>query len=314
MKYNIDSNNNLNIYKKNKQQTLKGYFKLKQNNLYYVPSNPNLEEIYLKGKWKLDKNHNFIFILSNKDKLNLKTQILQVSPKKILFTIESKTYENKYKTNILKIYGNWTTSPKNNLYFNIQKKDSKDNTLKFTGIWSINKNYKIIYSYKKTELKTKTTKINSFSFEGKWKIIDKTHLTFFINNQPNHALNFKVSLGTKNIYAKKGEIKYKIGIKLSNKKKKDILLTLFGSWKISNKLNITFETPYNNSNYTSSFKTVFNVSKKDKIEAKLFSKKNKITGLTVIFNKSFFENSNFFLLLKNSIKEKQAKVGMTIPF
>jgi hypothetical protein len=112
-----------------------------------------------------------------------------------------------------------------------------NDTLTFTGSWEVNKQNQIIYTYTQTRLKRKVKLSRTITFKGCWDINEKNRVSYVMDKELNSGFDFKVSFGKP---AKRG-LEYEIGVGAAPKKKK---FSLFGSWKINEKLGLLFEMPY----------------------------------------------------------------------
>ncbi|MFH1461526.1 MAG: hypothetical protein ABIF12_01075 [bacterium] len=299
--YTINRNNNLVIIDKNKRSIIYGHFVYKDDCLLYMPES-NEPAIRFEGSWSIDKNHNLVFYINNKkdQKLYLKTSVFSTQAKQIVFSIETRIDKKTSKTSLIKFYGNWKVTAENRLSFYIKKNNAADNPLTFKGQWKIGKDYEITYIKDNNEI---------LSINGSWQILDHKTIEFLIENNLDNKLIFRASIGTKNIYAKKGEIKYRIGI-LINKQNRYTEIGFFGTWKFSNKLGLYFQIKKSKT----FFNIYYNFANKDKISLSLYTKKNKDTGLIIVFTKNFFKNTTLFTRFKTEMENYEIVSGISISF
>jgi hypothetical protein len=153
--------------------------------------------------------------------------------------------------------------------------------LAFCGSWEVNKQNQLIYTYTQTKLKRKEKLTRSLTFKGYWDINEKNRISYVLNKELNSGFDFKVSLGKP---AKRG-LEYEIGLGVSPKKEK---FTLFGSWKINEKVGASFEMPY----------------KQGKIRSLIFGatcKLDKQMNLELSLKNTFHDNLGINLKLSRSI-------------
>lgn len=226
---------------------LEGTFKIdKDNTLIYQVKSPQAssipQQLKLSGNWSLNSEHNLVLTLDKennqlaKDKFTLKGEIIGAKADKLEFAVTTKDVDGSVHFYILQFGGAWQADRYNRLSFLVRKENSPDDILTLSGSWEINKQNQIIYTYIEKGLKTKEKSIHTLTFKGFWDINEKSRISYVLNKELNSCFDFKVSLGKP---AKRG-LEYEIGIGAAPKKKK---LTLFGAWKLNEKIGLIFEMP-----------------------------------------------------------------------
>lgn len=255
IKYEVDPLNRL-IYAKTSKESkvpkfrsvLDGTFRVDKKHAltYHIkktqgPSIPR--QLKLSGNWSLDKEHNLLLTLDKQNnqwagnKLTLKGEIIDAKADELEFSISTKDSDGKTHLYMLRFGGRWQVDKYNRLSFLVTKEKGLYDELTFTGAWEVNPQNQIIYTYTKTSLKTKEKLYRTITFKGFWDITAKYRILYVLNKEINSCFDFKVSLGKP---AKRG-LQYEIGIGATPKKK---TITLFGAWKINEKLGLLFEMPY----------------------------------------------------------------------
>lgn len=300
---------------------LAGRFKTDKNNsLYYYVKAPTPKgariphQVKLRGKWSLTDDHNLQFTLNKwgrqtfGDKLTLKGRILDVRKNSLLFSVTTKTKENRHSTYILKLAGAWQADKHNRLAFRIKRSKSRRDILTFRGAWEINKHHRIIYKYKKAQLIRKRKKLHTIVFKGYWDIQDKTRLYYVMDRRSDSVFAFKTGVGI----FKGRYIKYKVGIGVSGKgKPTPRTVTLYGKWKIKRGVGLTFEVEYENKKiHAIEFGARAKLTPKDKISFKLKNKRNKgIGGEVELSHKILKGDGEAFLRFLKSKEETAVIVG-----
>ncbi len=279
VRYSVNENNGLVIEISEDRLTPNGSFSIDdRNRLVYWLNEPQAWErkysipgkIVFEGNWSLNTNHDLELEI-NRDSprfsgtvpsgtLVLKGKIISAEPNKLAFEVVS--YENQAKQKpsstgavpvsiirILALSGSWGCDETNQVFFTLTKNYAQD-TFKFKSGWSLNQNQQIVYTYQKTNLKTKTKSSSEFTIEGFWEVTSANRLRYIISSGTGSKFDFKVQLETPTIYPKDGEIRYRLGAGVKRRKglspKGTIpnIVCLYGAWKLSRALGLTFEMEY----------------------------------------------------------------------
>jgi len=308
---------------------IKGIFSVdKRNNLIYLVIESSAwrrhykipGKIEFQGKWSLNNNYDLVLDLQDSQKLDkgklvLKGKILDCQKNYLLFQTKTKPTGAKEAISFLKLRGFWQSDKFNRLTFEVTKKENPD-ILAFKGLWSVNKSQKIIYLYQKTNLITKRKIFQKLVFDGFWQISNKNRLRYVLTGNKNSFFDFRAYLQSNNLYPKKGVIKYRIGIGVKEQKKERII-SLYGDWKFSRKLGLTFEMNYGGSQINRiQFASTINLNKENKIIFTLKDKNNRPLGLTLTFKRNLFPHKDleYFLRLKKQGKALYIGLGAAIHF
>jgi hypothetical protein len=253
--YEIDPNNRL-IFSKTGtssplpkfRKILDGKFQTDGNNalIYHVkqPQGSDIPaQIKLTGNYSLDKAHNLMLTLDTQNnqyaasQFTIKGELLDAKDNEVSFVITTKDSLDKTTTYILKLNGSWQADEHNRLTFNISKETGSPDKLTLQGAWEANNQNQIIYTYTKTNLKTKEKTTNTITLKGYWDITEKHRIIYVLNKETNSQFDFKVSVGKP---LSRG-LQYEIGIGAVPVKRQ---ITLFGEWKLNEKVGLLFEMPY----------------------------------------------------------------------
>ena len=114
------------------------------------------------------------------------------------------------------IKGRWIITPNHEVQYRFEGKDEE---IKVTGSLIAAEPDALVISV--TE-KQKDQKIvtSIVKLSGVWKLnTEKNRLTYSIGGDSNNAFKFRGAFQTTSIYAKKGEIRYQIGVEVAGKRK-----------------------------------------------------------------------------------------------
>ncbi len=241
VRYETDPHNRLSIKGPGRFRTVvDGDFKVSEDNelSYHVKKSSGIDtpqEIKFSGKWSLGDGNRVIFTLDKwnnqveGNKLVLRGQVLGADSSELVYSI---TTGNRIY--LMKFSGKWQADKYNRLCFEAERGSGKSDILTLRGIWEINKNNEIIYVYKRRTLKTKEASQGTVTFKGCWDITDKDRLVYLLNSDLGSQFDFKVSFEK----ALKNGLRFSLGIGAQPKNKR---FTLFGNWKFSRGLGLTFE-------------------------------------------------------------------------
>lgn len=328
IRYSVDNNNRLIISRNGKVISPSGFFEIDESNrLVYWLNEPARwrkqygfgEKIIFIGKWSLNQNYDLELRLEDdsKDVLRIKGEIISAQAKRLVF--ELKTFEENGLTRfrLLKLSGTWQADEYNQLSFVVTKKGLPD-ILTLEGSWRLNKNQQIIYTCEKTELKRKTKIISRLEFSGYWQIFEANKLTYIISSATNSRFDFKVQMESLNLYPKTGVIKYRLGIGIKQAKRiEPKTISLYGVWKFSRNLALSFDMEYTNSQVHSlQFGAEVNFSKNNQIIFDLLAKDGRNLGASVVFTHRFLKrlDAEVFMRLKKLKEAAGVDVGVKIPF
>lgn len=325
IKYEVDPYNKLAISKTCKtsnlpkfRQILEGRFKIdKKNNLTYIVRKPLTKDtphqVKLKGKWSLDKNNDLVLTLDKTkrdslgDKVTLKGALKKATKDSLDFSLTTKT-KNKLSSYVIKLNGKWQADKYNQLTFNVKKEHSKHDILTLKGGWKLNNN-QITYTYKKSQLIRKQKKTYVLTFKGHWDIKGKKRITYAMDKSSTSGFDLRAYYSQ----FKSNYIKYKIGIITNIKPRpKDNVITLFGQWKLTKALGLSFEVKNKQGKpYSVNFKAEAKLTKKDTINFKLKDTNNKDIQAQIELNHKILKGAGdgFIRLLKTN-KEKTLLIGV----
>ena len=250
-------------------------------------------------------------------------------------------------TGLVKLSGKWELDDKNRITFSVKRGLDRYDKLTFQGAWEINDNFQVTYSFESKQVlegsgkrRRRVTKVTQeLVFEGLWDLSDKHRLTYLMGFEaacpPEQcggmsAFRFRGTFETSSILAKEGEIRYQVGIEYRTsrgaKKQRTQTITLFGKWKLSDDLGISFEIECADGR-RSEIRVGTDLSLKglegpglrrllpDEISVNLVSSSGKPLGIELVLTKDLFEgNAQVFVRFRESLLESAVETGITIPW
>jgi len=211
---------------------------------------------------------------------------------------------------ILKLKGTWRANNYNELVFEVTGHKGKRETYVFKGSWKVNSNQQIEYTFEDSR--------DTLTFKGFWKINSANRLVYVFEGSSTSRFEFKVQLESANIYPKKGEIRYRIGIGLRKSRltAPGNLLILYGEWKLSRNLELTFQMNYGKGRISAIEFGATLTFGRNKVILALKDEFGKPLGITLTLSHEFLKirDAQVFLRLKSLQREQAIEAGITIPF
>jgi hypothetical protein len=270
----------------------------------------------VRGEWELDRNHEVRYrVKGASEEVKLKASLFEVKPEALVLAVTQRKEKHRVTTSLLKLTGTWRVDGKNRILFEVEKEAGKNDRLLFQGAWELGPHHEIIYSYETTRLKTKTQRTQTLVFKGYWDLSERHRLAFLIEGDTNSRLRFRGAFQTKSILAKAGEIRYSIGVELESRHEVRTV-TLFGKWKISRDLELSFEMEYGGGEKRAlTFGGAYHFNEDTSLEVRLKARDGKPLGVEVIFWRDFFgKNGQFFVRLRKTFEESAAEAGVRLRF
>ena len=329
--FSADNLNRLVICRGTKKVVPDGRFALgEDNSLVYWLNEPLAwrqkfgldQELKFYGNWKLDDNYDLCLNLieNNRqfpgDKIVLKGEIFSSDRDILAFEMKSQDKTGRNEFQILKFSGAWSSDPQNNIVFSIDRSTDPD-VLDLGAGWKLNKDQQIVFTYEKTRLKTKVKDIRVITFSGSWQIMPEKILSYVLSSGTRSRFDFRAQVETPNVYPHAGKIKFRLGAGIRDEKSNGKIVTLYGTWKFSRKLGLSFEMDYGKNNVRSlEFGADINIAPKDKIILSLVSRERKPLGLKVTFSHRFLKklDAEAYLKFKALHDESGIEAGVRIPF
>jgi len=213
---------------------------------------------------------------------------------------------------VLRLKGTWCANEYNELVFEAAARRGSPKPEKYTfkGAWKINKNQQIEYNCGEGP--------DVLTFKGHWDISSANRLVYILEGSSTSRFEFKVQLESASFYPKKGEIRYRIGIgvRQSRLTGPGQLLILYGEWKFSRNLGLTFQMDYGQGKVRGIEFEAEVIFVRNKV---IFSLKNEFgqpLGITLTMTHKFLKaiDAEAFIRLKSRQKEQAIEAGITIPF
>ena len=285
------------------------------------PLLPSKKEMQL-GKWSLTPNHDLKLTFAQEQgqpfrkNLTLTGNIISVDANELVFAARARTDEGIESIRLLKLGGVWRADDQNRLTFLVKKGRKEEEPLTFEGAWELGEHHEILYRYQKKDLATGVKTEELLSFRGVWDIDEKDQLTYRLDLSGKSRFDFQATVQSPSLLERKGEIRYQVGIRFSGQKTLLREVVLFGKWKVSKDLSLSFEIEYEEGRrHALFFKTAYRVGEKDEIIFALKDRRGVGLGIEVTFTRSFFEGEGkAFLRFYQDAVESRIEGGLRLSF
>ncbi len=135
-------------------------------------------------------------------------------------------------------------------------------------------------------------------------------MAYTLGGDSDSNLRFRASYQTKSIYAKKGEIRYQIGMEVLGKRRLQAVI-LFGKWKVSRDLGLQFEMSRGPRKRTITFGGEYSLGASGRVAVNLRSEEGSSLGVEVILTRDIFgKDGQFFVRLQKTLEETALEAGV----
>ena len=268
----------------------------------------------LKGRWELSPNHEIRYkSLDLDEEIAFRGSLVSAEPDALVVSFTQSQKDQKVVRRLARLTGAWRLDSQNRIVFEAQKEGGKKDALTFKGAWEIGKNHEVIYTYGELDTRSGIKERHKLIFRGYWDISQDHRLTYFVGGSSYSFFRFRGTFQTKSIYAKDGEIRYQVGIELQGRKRLETII-LFGKWKLSHKLDLSFEIEYEDGKKKAIlFGGGYALTKDSQIIINLKSQEGDPLGIELILTKDFFgRDGQAFIRLQKSVKEERAETGVML--
>ena len=268
----------------------------------------------VKGKWELTPNHDLQYKSKDLDEeVKLSGTLIAAEASALVFAVTERQKDQKIVTSIHRLTGTWRANPQNQLVFEVERESGKRDALTFKGTWKVGKAHEIIYTYEETILKTKKKESRELVFNGYWDISQKNRLTYFLSKDSQSAFRFRGAFQTQSILAKEGEIRYQVGVEAAGKSRLQTI-RLFGKWKISRTLELSFEIEYKDGKKKAiTFGGEYALDKAHRIQIELKNEEGQPIGLALVLTKDFLgSDGQAFIRAQKSFDESRLEAGVKL--
>lgn len=264
------------------------------------------------GKWVLTPDHEIRYQSRNRrEEFVFKGSLVAAEPDFLVISVTETQEDQRVIGQIIRLSGKWKSSPKNQIQFEVERESGKSDVLTFKGLWKVNQANELIYIYGQRRLKSRKRVDQEISFQGFWDISGKNRLTYRLSESSDSVFHFRGAFQTNSILAKKNELRYQAGVEVNGKlKTREIIL--FGKWKFSHDLELSFEVEYEDGRRKAIvFGVEYALGHGSRIAVNLKNRDGEELGAELVLTKDLFgKDGQAFVRLVRSLEESKAEAGV----
>lgn len=261
-----------------------------------------------RGRWKLSSSDEVRYEAEGLgEEFSFSGVPVSAGPYELAVAATVKEEDQKTVTRLWKLRGAWRADAKNRLVFEVEKESGKNDSLVFGGEWKAGES-QIVYSLRRKNAKDAPSFAQKFSLSGRWGLTETAGLQYFVGGDTEAGLRFRAAFQTRSVLAKKGEIRYQIGVEAAGRRRLRGV-SVFGKWKVSRDLGIYFETGPGQDR-ASVFGGEYSLDSKDRISVELKTRGRPV-GLEVVFTRDVFGDGELFARLSRTLEEKRVDAGVS---
>ena len=276
--------------------------------------------VHFDGTWSLTPNHELTFAWQEatareRHTLHLKGTIVKVDGHALSFAVRRHEDTTSQTVQRLKLIGRWQADARNRLTFLIAKADGSDDRLTFQGGWHVGPHHEVLYRYRQRGPAGSPRAEQTLVFEGAWDITQANRLIYRLSGSADSAFEFSANLQSPSLFAREGRLTYQVGVRLARGITHRQRVTLFGTWKLSRDLSVSFEVPYADGRVQAiRFGGTVSLTSHDRIAVVLHTRQGVQMGLTVLFTRELVPDVNLFLRVQKDAEERSAIGGLQVQF
>ncbi|MBI1953550.1 MAG: hypothetical protein HYS41_05440 [Candidatus Omnitrophica bacterium] len=259
------------------------------------------------GRWRLSPRHELTYRRrGSEEEAAVTGDLIRALPQALVVRISEEASRGEPVQRDLTLRGRWQADRWNRLTFLAERSRGRVDRLTLTGGWAVNEQHEIFYRFKRHGPRTLT-------FQGHWDLPEDKRLTYLLDRAADSAFRFRGTFQTSSILAKEGEIRYQVGVGAELRRRLKTI-TLFGKWKLSDRLALSLEVPYARGvSRTMTFGASYRLSPRREISAELKTKEGKPLGVEIIFTQQFLkQDGEGFLRLKKASEETAVEGGIRL--
>ena len=257
------------------------------------------------GAWELTSRHQVRYRRRGAEETAVVTaDLVAAEPTGLTIQITQSQLDGDVAGRTVTLRGRWQADARNRLTFIVERGGGQSDQLTFTGGWQIGPQQELRYRVERDGAQTLT-------FAGYWDVDAERRLTYILDAGTDSTFRFRGAFQTASILAKSGELRYQLGVEATRGRRSQTI-ALFGTWKVSRDLRVTFEIPYADGRARAMvFEAAYALGPDRTITATLTSRAGGPLGLEVVFAQSFFKgDGEAFVRLRRSLEETAVEGGI----
>ena len=257
------------------------------------------------GAWELTPRHQVRYRRRGAEETAVVTaDLVAAEPAGLTIQITQSQLDGDVVGRTVTLRGRWQADARNRLTFVVERGRGRSEILTFTGGWQIGPQHELRYRVEQGGTRTLT-------FAGYWDVDAKRRLTYVLDAGADSTFRFRGAFQTASILAKSGELRYQLGVEATRGRRSQTI-ALFGTWKVSRDLRVTFEIPYADGRTRAiTFEAAYALGAGRTVTATLTSRAGDPLGIEVVFTQAFLKgDGEAFVRLRRSLEETAVEGGV----
>lgn len=267
----------------------------------------------IEGNWRLTPDHDLQYRRAGlRREIVLSGPITRGEPLGLSFRAAETSIDEDVVGREITLRGRWQADPKNRLNFLVDRGESRSDRLTLQGGWEIDPAHEIVYRWQAEGAAGGRRSVSRLiRFQGAWEVGKDKRLVYVLDRVSDSGFRFSGAFQTPSILAKKGALRYQLGLELSGRRSPRAI-ALFGKWKVSDLWGLSFEIPWREGRARSiDFGASYRFGRSGSIIAELRTRQGEPLGVEVTLTREFQKGQGeAFLRLRRSVEESAVEGGV----
>ncbi len=267
------------------------------------------------GIWRLTRGHELQYRRrGGREEVVVSGPLVSAGPSGIAVRVEASSLDGERVGETLELRGRWQADDRNRLAFLAHRRAGEADLLRLEGAWELDSRHQLLYRFDREDPGKRRREARLLRFAGRWDIGEDRQLTYVLDRSSDSSFRFRGAFQTASILAKEGAIRYQLGAELDGGRRRARTLTLFGKWKFSRRLGLSFEVPYAGGRVRGiDFGAELAVGPDGSLACRLLTRRGKPLGVELLFTRQFFRgDGELFARLRRSAEETAVEGGVRV--
>lgn len=268
----------------------------------------------VEGVWRLTGDHELQYRRrGGREEVVLSGPLAGAEARGLSFRVEADSADGDLVGKTLQLRGRWQADSENRLTFLAERREGKPDALRLEGGWQVGPSQEILYRFEREDLNGKRKEARLLRFSGWWDIGEDRRLAYVLDRSSDSGFRFRGAFQTPSLLAKEGAIRYQLGAEAEGRGRLRTL-TLFGKWKLSRRLGLSFEVPYAGGRVRGiDFGAELGLDAAGNVACRLTTREGQPLGVEVVFTRQFFKgDGELFARLRRAGGETAVEGGVRV--
>lgn len=267
------------------------------------------------GAWRLGRGHDLRYRRKGgREEVVLSGPVAGAGPRGLSFRVEADSLDGDLVGKTLELRGRWQADAENRLTFLAQRRSGSADVLRLEGGWQVGPSHEILYRFGREGPRRKREESHLLRFAGHWDVGEDRRLVYVLDGASDSLFRFRGAFQTASILAKEGALRYQLGAEVERGRRSAGTVTLFGKWKFSRRLELSFEVPYAGGRVRGiDFGAELGLDSAGNLACRLLTRQGEPLGVELLFTRSFFGgDGELFARLRRAGGETAVEGGVRL--